>query len=189
MQQEPVFRMYSSRWQALFPALIGSLFLLVGVGMVLDPRTRYSGEAVKDVVAGVFCILMGSAAALYGYYYVLTPIPVLRVDSTGMTYRGPPFAIRRVRWDDVDSLRAVKCAPFRRGILDKNPALTVYITLNPHAFTVRGKGMLYWRFDPADLTKAPEEVVEHIRRFHAVDYDDQFTQSKQVRSLSPRRRR
>jgi hypothetical protein len=67
--------------------------------------------------------------------------------------------------------------------------LTVYITLNPHAFTVRGKGMLYWRFDPADLTKAPEEVVEHIRRFHAVDYDDQFTQSKQVRSLSPRRRR
>lgn len=157
--------------------------------MVLDPHTRYPGEPMKDVVAGVFCIFIGSAAALYGYYYLLTPTPVLRVDSTGLTYRTFPFAIQRVRWEDVDSLRAVKCAPFRRGILDKNPALTVYITFRPHAFAAyHGKSLLYWYFDPADLTKAPEEVIKQIRRFHAIDYDDQFTQSKQVRPHSPRRR-
>lgn len=180
MRQEPPFKMYTRRLPLVPAALVGSIFLLVGLGMVLDPRTRSPGEPIKDVVAGVFCILMGATAALYGYYYLLTPTPVLRLDSTGMTYRQLPFVIRRVRWEDVASVRAVTSEYFRRGTWGrKNPQLTVTIALKPSALTAYGgRARLYWRFDPNDLAKAPEEVVKQIRRFHAVDYDDQFTQSK-----------
>lgn len=177
MQQEPVFRMYTRRLPWLPAAIIGSLFLLVGLAMALDPRAH---NPVADRIGGVLCILIGAPVALYAFYFLITPTPVLRLDSTGMTYRAFPFGIRRARWEDVDSLKATTSVYVGRNTRGrKKPELTIYLTLKPHVLSsYGGHGRLYWRFDPDDLSRAPEEVVEQIRRFHPVSYDDQFAQSK-----------
>lgn len=168
--QTPV-RLYTKRWWWIPAAFFGSLFVLVGAAVLVGGASNHR----HDIVWAVTSVVIGIMPMLLGLYYLVTPIPLLLIDQLGISYQSFPLVIQSVRWEDIEAVRAVK---YRYSIVHPNvraARLVINLIIKRAAVAVYGnRPGLIWTFAGADLPVTPEQLVEQIRRFHQIKYDDQY---------------
>ena len=172
---EPVVRIYTKRLPWTPAVSAGLLFAVVGFAMTRSVLVCGARGCVSGPFAGAACIVLGVPVALIGLYYVCTPVPLLCLNQTGVFYRVFPFYTVRVRWDDVQLIRAysqITIMSFRR-----DPQLDVTMRFTSRAINANGgRSALFWHFSGADLPLPPQQLIELIRRFHPVQYVDRGEQ-------------
>jgi hypothetical protein len=184
MRSGETFKMHSIRWRSLPAGFAGSIFLAVSLGVLLDGRTHNLLQTVGLLFAALACAFV----TLLGWYWVITPIPVLRIDAAGMTYQDFPFVFSRIHWAEVQRVRATKSREINHGQYGRSARLEVDIDLVPQADAGHGdRRSLWWRIGSADLSVAPEVIVRQIERYHEVVYDDQYDQTQQGGLIGSRR--
>lgn len=168
-------RVYFSRVKAGGFALV-----LLGVvalfGWMLLGSFPYDGlnawafqQPVKSALLGPLAAFI-ALGALVCMYWVVTPLPYLAVDETGLTLRRLPFVKRTVTWADVEDITALKdFVPYGFWRL---VFLTLSVDLKPQAVGAYGGksevklGFLLQMLLPISV----EEVVTLMRRYHSVDF-------------------
>lgn len=167
----PVVRLYTKRWWWIPAAFFGSLFVLVGAAALIGDVRNHG----HDTLWAFMAVVIGIVPMLLGLYYLITPIPLLLMDQLGISYQTFPLIIEGVRWEDIAAIRAFK---YRYSIVRPNlRAARLVLNLDIRKAVAAAYGnrpSLTWTFAGADLPITPERMVEQIRRFHSVKYEDQY---------------
>jgi hypothetical protein len=172
MPDTSAIKIYSKRRAGLPAALVGSVFLVVGITALIGGLVR----SPLDMAAFVISMVLGGFASLYGFYYVLTPVPLLALNASGLAYQAFPLVVYRVRWEDIEGIKAIKSRIWTaaRGYI-RNAELLLSIRLKPQAVPAyNGKTVFAWMLSYADLPIPPEEFVKHLRCFFPVEYLDYY---------------
>jgi hypothetical protein len=106
-----VERVYASRVTGFEYALAGGLFLAAdlllassALATLVTGAPSWSITLVEDVVVALIILAVFGALALLCLYYLLTPLPLLRLDATGLVYQPFPWKRRVVRWADLEGI-------------------------------------------------------------------------------------
>jgi hypothetical protein len=105
---------YVARLQPLVAALIGGCFIALDLlyweggfpGLV-----SWLAQGPLHVIVAIIIGLLAAALTLWGLYWALTPIPLLRLTAAGLTYAPSPFRRISVAWTDVATLTTEVSTP------------------------------------------------------------------------------
>ena len=172
MPEAPALTLYANRFGHLVRVILASLLLVTpGVSLLFGG----SKNNLLQEILGVISLVLAGGVLLYSIYYVVTPIPLLRLDSTGLSYQRFPLMIRRIRWEDVEDISAIRDEEKRRGKSNHLPRLMVKIAIKPEAVAAyKGRHEFSYMLPFTDLFVSPKNIVEYIRRFHTVNYQDLY---------------
>lgn len=169
MQNDAAFTMYTKRWQLLPAAFFGGIFLAISIVVMLGGTVR----GIPQVIGMMVLCICSAFISLFGFYWALTPVPLLLVNDGGIAFQEFPLVLRRVCWEDVNKVRAIKGRVFSHGKYRRDPDLTIHIALDSQAAARYGGHQRFaWTLRSADLALLPEEIVANLRRFHDVEYQD-----------------
>ena len=173
MPEAPALTLYANRFGHLVRVILASLLLVTpGVSLLFGG----SKNNLLQEILGVISLVLAGGVLLYSIYYVVTPIPLLRLDSTGLSYQRFPLMIRRIRWEDVEDISAIREARKRRSKEKQRPDLMIKISLKLET-TSKYKGHHEFSFilRSTDISfVSSKKIVEYMRRFHAVNYQDLY---------------
>ena len=84
--------------------------------------------------------------------------------------------IRRIRWEDVEDISAIREARKRRSKEKQRPDLMIKISLKLEAISeYKGHHEISFIIRSTDISiVTPKKIVEYMRRFHAVNYQDLY---------------
>jgi hypothetical protein len=169
---EAPVKVYMNRGPALLIALCSAASCALGAWVYLDrtipPVTTnpFIYTAVGRTILSVFLVVIGFFG-LWVLYVVFIPLPMFEFDATGITYRWP-FKWGSLRWDEMATITASKEVTDSR-YPRFTTSLTLRITLTQGAVVAGGRrSRVTLRFGQALLPMSIEELVWHIRKYHAV---------------------
>lgn len=171
-EQAPT-RIYANRAAAfLYGVVGGGVFVFFDVLTYVTPKPEVVThpwlyvEPVKTLFFGAWLLLCGTIV-LMGLYWMLTPLPMIELNATGMMYQRLPLMRRNVRWDDVSDINAFTTS--WKSYFRRVTQLILTIRLKPHAALLyQGREQLVWKFGPALLPVPLDGVVRDIERYHHV---------------------
>lgn len=105
---------YASRLQPLVAALIGGCVIALDVFYWLDKfpgLVSWLAQGPLHAILAAIIGLLAAALTLWGLYWALTPIPLLRLTTAGLTYAPSPLRRVAVAWADVTNLSVEVAAP------------------------------------------------------------------------------
>jgi hypothetical protein len=129
-----------------------------------DPRP-WAEHNPLTFVASLVVLLALVALLLVVLYWLVTPMPLLRLDESGITYHPYPLVFRTVQWADVRSIWA-STSRLRFG-----EQLRVNFRLRPApGQATNDRAVVDFRISSMTLPVSPEEVVRLIGKYHHVLY-------------------
>ncbi|HEU5440414.1 MAG TPA: hypothetical protein VFU88_14070 [Ktedonobacterales bacterium] len=168
-----VIKLYNMRARAMAPLavlVIGALFTWALLSYFVWPSdtgdSRPWGEHnALTLVASLVVLLALGALLLVILYWLVTPLPLLRLDESGITYQPYPLVFRTVQWADVRSIWA-STSKLRIG-----EQLRVNFRLRPaSAEGGNERTQVEFRISSVALPVSPEEILRLIGQYHHVLY-------------------
>jgi hypothetical protein len=168
-----VIKLYNMRARAMAPLavlVIGALFTWALLSYFVWPSdtgdSRPWGEHNPlTFVASLVVLLALAALLLVVLYWLVTPLPLLRLDESGITYHPYPLVFRTVQWADVRSIWA-STSRLRIG-----EQLRVNFRLRPTIAEGGNEGtQVEFRISSMALPVSPEEILRLIGQYHHVLY-------------------
>ena len=170
-QEAPTLTLYANRVGRLLHVFLSGLLLTACVTLM------FGGSKILPAqeFLGFAALVGGGGVLLYTLYYAVTPIPLLRLDSTGFSYQRFPLVVLRILWEDIEDISAIRDGEKRRGKSKQRPYLRIKLSIKPEAVSAyRGRRVFSCTLPFTDLTVLSKTIVDHICRFHAVKYQDLF---------------
>lgn len=188
--QEHSWQIQFSRTKALFGCAVCSGFVCVAILFrfvwktpdVTNNAWEYQ-EPAKTILFALIFSLFGFGAVV-GSYWIVSPAPLVILDSQLLKYHPLPFRTKVIYWHDVKSITAVRTE--RRINLHRTVVLTLRITLKPSAMPYAGS-----RVNPIKLTIGEssfprnvrvEDLIAHISQHHHVSYAGHISPSHHTHS-------
>ena len=173
MQEAPALTLYSNRFGHLLRVILATLLLVTpGVSLLFGGSKN---NPLQEIL-GVISLVIAGGLLLYSLYYLVTPIPLLRLDSTGLSYQRFPLVVHRIRWENVEDISAFREARKRRSKEKQRPYLMIKISLKLGAISeYKGHHEFSYILHSTDISfVTSKKIVEYMRRFHALNYQDLF---------------
>lgn len=173
-------KIYASRVKAAGFAVLAiglgalAVWALVDSSSYVGPYAwRITQQPIKSMVFGLLAAFAAFGALLF-LYWIITPLPFLVVDETGLTFQRWPFVNRTVAWADVEDITAVKTSV--PNYFWKLVTLTLWVSLKPQAVgDYGGKPEVKLNLPQFLLPIPVEDLVKHLERYHAVTFSDNRT--------------
>jgi hypothetical protein len=173
-EQPTVF--YVSRGKAALVVCLGLALLVLDWASYGVPKPSGAIDSLgydDPFKTGIFltwgagCLLL----VLTWLYRLVTPLPVLQVDSTGLVYRPFPFVRRGLHWAEVERLGAFQLS-YRMSWLVHVERLELLVQLTPEAMEAHGnREWLSVKLNGRLLPVGRDVVVRQIQRYHPIDYE------------------
>jgi hypothetical protein len=172
MQEAPALTLYSNRFGHLLRVILTTLLLVTpGVSLLFGGSKN---NPLQEIL-GVISLVIAGGLLLYSLYYLVTPIPLLCLDRTAFSYQRFPLIVRRIRWENIEHISAIREGDKRRDKSKQLPHLVVKNSIKPEVILAhKGPHEFSYTLLYKDLIVSPEKLVEFIRRFHTVSYQDLF---------------
>jgi hypothetical protein len=170
---------YVARLQPLVAALIGGCFIALDILYWQDAfhgLVSWLAQGPLHAIAAAIIGLLAAALTLWGLYWALTPIPLLRLTTTGLTYASSPFRRIAVDWTDVSTLTAEVSTPLPRSATPESagtpatPAKTgrnAIVTLTIQR--VSGPALII-DLAPASVRTTADNLIRALQTYHEVHW-------------------
>lgn len=176
-EEQQGVKVYANRARAALGAGIAAIFVITAllfyfiVPTPADTTNPWLYQEPFKTMFFLIWLLAGLVGIVLGFYWTVTPVPLLQLNALGMVYQPYPFVHRTIWWEDLYGISALTDS--RTVRLVRVVSLTLWFTIKPHAaMTYGGRTKLKWTIGQARLPVAAEDVERLIARYHTVRIAD-----------------
>lgn len=170
---------YGDRLAMLFlAALCTVLGIWASVSYFVRPTADggipWGRAELLNFVVSIAITLALAAGMVFALIRMLTPVPLLKIDATGIHYRPVPLRGWFVPWKDVASIVLIKHRSYDRIRAITDLTLLIRPKAGPAArlYGTRMLQVSLGQLGRRSIISRSEELAEQIRRFHHIEYAD-----------------